>query len=166
MNLTQLTLNNLSDDASLPMIFQFLGELHNACLKPAYPVSDASQFVIDSYERNRSSPPFFMWRFLNEDKERDEFIFNTIKNFGWGDEWVTDFHRNKWGLYPKRVRLVEKELRGLDEREEDISITTHSFQWLQNNDPEFGIRTNEEFQLFTKYFRKLAEEFLKNRSVW
>lgn len=141
-------LKGAPDDLDLVVMFKFLGEIRNASLMPG--------------NVNSNLPPVLFWWFQNEDKEVNEFIENAVKNFDWKEEWmIIPAENQKFILIPKRMKEVEKMIQNTTD--ENIKITTESAIWLMKNDPEFGRRTNQDLERFSKYFRFAIEEYLRKK---
>ena len=148
MSFDYATLKSLPEDLDIGILFDFLGKVKNASLRPGIVESDC--------------PPVLFWWFEENNKEVNRFIADTVKSFPWEDAWeIEDAGNGKWLLFPSRIREAEQVAKGIED--ENIKVTTAGVAWLMNNDPDFGRRANQDLDRFRKYFRAKIEAYLKRK---
>lgn len=143
-------LKNAPGNLSLIIMFEFLGKLKNASLKPGGIDSDC--------------PPILYWRFEEDNEEVNKFIADVVNKFSWEEEWVIEGRGDqKWLLFPKRIIEAERIAKGVDDG--NIEVTDAGVVWLMKNDPEFSRRANRDLDRFRKYFRSSIENYLKEKEI-
>lgn len=142
-------LKKLPEDVSIIILFDFLNVLKNAKKKGGN--------LDDNF------PPLVFWWFENKNPEVDELIKNAVNSFNWRSKWIIeDRDNNKWLLYPESLRFAEISANGsLGE----FGVTNDGMVWLMRNKPEVCIQANEDLNNFKKYFRKIIEDYLREKEI-
>lgn len=144
------TLISLPEKLSLVVLIRFLGDIQNSSLGPA------------SIEKDSDRPPVFFFWFKENNDEVNELIAKAVQDYPWEVEWCLEPHENnKWLLFPEHLKDAERIIQNSDD--ENIQMTRNSVAWLVRNEPEFGRRANKDLDNFRKYFRKIVENYLKQK---
>lgn len=142
-----VTRSSIDKETNIIVLLKSLGGLDNARLRPS-DIADGEQL---------DCPPILVWNYIKEDPKVLQLIADAVKDYPWKNRWVLETRRNKWLLYPERIRDVNIEL------ELGPNIKDTAIVWLMNNDPGFGQRTNRDLRKFTEYFKIVVDEYLEKK---
>lgn len=136
-------------------IIKSLGTTANIMIRPAHP-------KIEDYEFHE--PLTLKWGYVEDIEGLNEFFEYVASTFKSPISWTLEPFTRKaeiypngfakwWLFYPSKIDEIIKS--------KGISLSDAA-DWLEDNEPEFGIQTNKEFYNFVRHLDACYTEWVKS----